>query len=132
MARKQRQRVDLEIQGRRERRSKAPLIREKWPHVAKLTLEFKYEDRLWPSYGPDAKTIEQAPDDQAFFDYSCPHECFEGGFELTGAVSRVAESGESGCSGELVCAGWVTSSGGEDKCGLTLKYKVKVEYKTDA
>lgn len=123
--------MDFRRLWRWERQSKAPLIKDEWPHVAKLILEFEYQHALLFVPNPDAKTIELTPNEQAFFDYGCPLDCFQGEFELTNAVYSMIKSGEVERSGELVCHGERMGSGGPINCGLIMTYKVKVEYKTD-
>lgn len=125
----------MEKDWRSEKRREAPLIRSKWPHVARLIFEFEYHDLQWPSHAPKPRTLELTPKDKAFFDQNCPYEgCFRGGYDcdIAGAVSAMIESGESERSGELVCHGRRMSSGGEFTCGLILRYTIKAEYKPKA
>jgi hypothetical protein len=126
--------VDVFQERRVRRLLNEPLIKEKWPHVAKLILEFNYivAPPVLSDFEPE--TIERGPENKAFFDFDCRYNrhlqknCFQGGFDLTDIVSKIIESGKTETSGELICPGWRESSVRPFKCLLTLRYRIKVHY----
>ncbi|HTY24675.1 MAG TPA: hypothetical protein VMC85_16200 [Desulfomonilaceae bacterium] len=134
MGKKKKPPVDVFERRRVERLVSEPLIKKKWPQVAKLILEFEYEDN-WFHNPLDPKIIKLGPDHQAFFDFDCrynegiEHKCRQGGFDLTGVVWRMIESGETETSGEIKCPGWRQGTGMPFHCLLTLKYRIRVHYK---
>ncbi len=58
MARKKYPPVDIIKDRRSQRLLNALSIRQKWPHVKKVTLQFTYQDTHTPSHSPKPETIE--------------------------------------------------------------------------
>jgi hypothetical protein len=67
----------------------APLMKELYPHVGSLTIEYEYED--FDGGQPPAPGARNfPPDSQAFFKIKCPYrECVKGGHDLTKAISNM-------------------------------------------
>lgn len=115
---------------RLEKSNRAPLVKEKWPHVISLTFEFEY-----PGTSRQPSKFNVGPDNKAFFEYDCPHahllqgeSCIQGGFELTTHVYKMIEGRQNEFSEELVCHGMRYGSGGFYSCKQRLRCRVAVLY----
>jgi len=128
MARK-RKRKGTENYGVIESEHLAPLMKERYPHVDSLTIEYSYVD--FNEHQPPAPGARSfPPDSRAFFKIKCPYrECVKGGHELTEAISNMLRNREPEDSGEVVCMGWQDRERiGSHRCRLKMIYNAKATY----
>jgi hypothetical protein len=122
MNRKKQPPEDWADRRRRERGNRVQFIKQEWPSVSLITVELEFP------YSKLETEVHLGADDKAFFDYPCPNECRQGGFELTEQIANMVRAKEKERSDELVCRGM--EKDGRLNCGLKLEYRITVRYKT--
>jgi len=123
MNRKKQPPEDWADRRRREGRNRAQFIRQEWPFVSLVTIELEF-----PHIKMEPEEVHLGADDKAFFDYRCPNECRQGGFDLSGQIANMVQAKEKERSDALVCRGM--EKDGRLNCGLMLKYRITVRYKS--
>ena len=107
-------------------------MREESPDVAELVLELTFRDPHGVARH-SAQTHSFAPGAKAFFAIACPSSsCLDGGYDLSGEVSRLLGEGGKEALGSMDCLGW-QSTGHEhkDRCMLEMRYRITVRYQDD-
>ncbi|MFO1400824.1 MAG: hypothetical protein U1F30_06380 [Steroidobacteraceae bacterium] len=113
-------------------RANAPAVRERFPHLARLSVELRFDERNGRPPSPQQHTLFPAA--RAFFRFACPCAECDGDFDLTAAVAALAESPRTGAhparaaaSGELQCEGWrARDRAGSRPCTIGLQYCLRV------
>jgi hypothetical protein len=115
--------------SRRERRDQAYQASEKisirFPGTAAITLNLRFVRADRSALGSPYKQIYTA-DMRAYFQLQChSKECVAGGFDLSDAVRRAAESESGVFRGNLPCGGHGSvSSANDGRCPVCLNFEV--------
>ena len=109
------------------RAESAPAFRDRFPKVVGLAIEMSFKESEWGTTSA-LKRRSYNSTSKAFFEEECPyHKCIGGGFDLSGPVSELMNSGNQSSSGFLICQGWQDEARvGRYMCLLTMKYTIKV------
>jgi hypothetical protein len=109
---------------RRGRLSAAPL-RERYPDVASVRLEFEFRDR--GAFPPASQVTVLHPPASAYFSFPCPcNEC-DGEFDLAAAVESSINGKSARDKGEQPCGGQRTREKVRSACSVVLEYQVTVQ-----
>ncbi|MEI9476077.1 MAG: hypothetical protein WCO26_05840 [Deltaproteobacteria bacterium] len=116
-----------------EAHSRAPLIKDKFPILASLSIKMTF---IKPDWGENPRPRQErfGPESKAFFEVECPYvECISGGFDLSSAVSEILATRGNVSSGTIVCQGWQDRERiNRNRCLLTMEYKITPTYIKDA
>jgi hypothetical protein len=123
-----------ERQGRREalrrNRAMALALREAFPEVQQLTLEFVFRGHGSTTPAMQSHTLYSAA--RAFFQFPCPYADCDGQFDLSGAVKAALADSTHPASGELECTGKrAVRIGANELCRLQLNYTVTAAFQPD-
>ena len=69
--------------------TRAPSLREIYPQLAELRIEFEFEDGTTRS--PSPQSFSYFPAARGFFRYACPCHSCSGEFDLSGYVAEMAD-----------------------------------------
>jgi hypothetical protein len=108
----------------RQRRDRAAtrLMREKYPQIASLRLEFSFIDDV--PFPPAPQVTEMHPPTKAYFVFPCPYADCDGEFDLASAVDTLAKGARDN-TGHLKCCGQRNRDrNGRSACELTLNYSL--------
>lgn len=113
--------------------SKAPLMKDKFPTLASLSIDMTFQEPDWGK-NPEPRNQSFGPESKAFFDMECPYvECISGGFDLSSAVSKLVDSGDTELPGTITCQGWQDIERiKKHRCLLKMEYKITAIYANDA
>lgn len=122
-------------QANRERlrrdRAAALALRELFPAVQQLRLEFKFESTT--SSAPTSQSHVLHPPARAFFEFRCPYADCDGQFDLTSAVNASLADPTHQAEGVLECCGVRAGDrGSKQPCHLRLVYTITAIYQRDA
>jgi hypothetical protein len=109
--------------------AEAPSIRERFPQVEQLILEFTFTDLEGiGSYSPQMHSLAAAA--KAYFAIPCPRTlCLDGGFDLESLVRAMLKGKQDVSIGTLICEGWLDPARkANSRCGLRLDYQFKARY----
>src|SRR5579862_9224296 len=118
-------------EGLRERlrrgRSTAPALREMFPAVQHLHLDFLFRGPGPSTPAMQSHTLHAAA--RAFFEFPCPYADCDGQFDLTSAVQAALANPTHRTTGELECTGKRAVGVGESEvCRLHLSYMVAATF----
>jgi hypothetical protein len=113
-------------------RAGAPALRERFPQVARLSIDLRFEERNGRTPSPQQHTLFPAA--RAFFRFACPCAECDGDFDLTAAVDALAGAAgtgrrpaEAAASGRLQCEGWrARDRAGSRPCSIELQYSLRL------
>jgi hypothetical protein len=116
-------------QRRWEAYSQAPLIKDRFPILASLSMHMTFEEPDWGG-NPSPKQETFGPKSKAFFEIECPYyECISGGFNLSSAVIKLVNTRGTESSGTIICQGWQDRERiNKHRCLLKMKYKITATY----
>jgi hypothetical protein len=113
-------REQMRERQRRGRASVAPL-RALYPQFASLRLEFDFRDDA--PFTPVPQVTVLHPPARAYFVFPCPYADCDGEFDLSSAVTGLANGGETHTEGHLKCCGSRSAGGqGRAPCKLALEF----------
>jgi hypothetical protein len=111
----------------RQRRDRAltPLIRDRYPTMDSLQIDFDFSDK--EQFSPAPQVIVLHPPARAYLIFACPYGDCDGEFNLAPAVDEMVNSGESRDQGQLRCSGRRSGSReSHSSCCLVLEYQLKM------
>ena len=115
----------------RRDRAAALALREVYPGVRQLRLDFVFQGSTSNNPAPQAHTLH-APA-RAFFEFPCPYADCDGHFDLAAAVKTVIGDSTRRAAGELRCSGMrAVNVGGKKPCQLLLGYSVTATFEANA
>jgi hypothetical protein len=112
----------------RQRRDRAltASMRELFPDLASLRLEFDFSDD--GPFTPVPQVTVLHPAARAYFVFPCPYSHCDGEFDLAPAIKAMTRQAHTRCEGELQCGGHRGADGRPDgRCGLMLEYIVQAQ-----
>lgn len=114
--------VNLKMHG-------AAKVHEKFPQVRSIAVNLM----ISPPNNDVEPTLNGrsfGPDSLAFFEFRCKNvECFDGGFDITDAITDAIERGEKTLTGRRVCHGWHGKHRvNQVRCHYDLNYRVNINY----
>lgn len=110
----------------RRERAMAPALREAFPAVQQLRLEFLFRGPGSNSPAMQSHTLHAAA--RAFFEFPCPYADCDGQFDLSAAVKVALADSTRRTTGELECSGKrVVRVGASEPCRLRLHYLVSAD-----
>lgn len=109
----------------RQRRARAstPPLRVRFPKIAALRIGFEFRDR--GPFAPAPQLTVMHPPANAYFAFACPYTDCDGEFDLSDAISAMADDDEHRCEGELKCGGHRRVAVGLTACQLTVRFSVE-------
>jgi hypothetical protein len=87
----------------RRGRANAPLLRDRYPGLNSLKLDFDFSDNT--EFLPSPLVTVFHPPARAYFCFACPYSDCDGEFDLTSPVDLAVASGDPETGGQLRCAG---------------------------
>jgi hypothetical protein len=123
-----------ERQGRREalrrNRATALALREAFPAVQQLRLEFFFQGSGSTTPAMQSHTLYAAA--RAFFEFPCPYADCDGQFDLSSAVKAALADPTHPATGDLECSGKrAVRIGASELCRLHLNYTVTAAFQPD-
>ena len=112
----------------RQRRDRASTqaLRQRYPQLASLRLEFDFSDDTKFTPAPQVTVLH--PPAAAYFIFPCPYSDCDGEFNLAPVIDEIAASGELHDEGQMRCCGQRTGPKEERvTCGLILEFSVYVQ-----
>ena len=112
----------------RQRRDRAltPLMRDRYPTMTSLQLDFDFSDD--EKFSPAPQVIVLHPPARAYLIFACPYGDCDGEFNLAPAVDELVNSGASRDHGQLRCSGRRTSGrAAHGACCLVLEYQLRLQ-----
>ena len=110
---------DARRERQRRGRIQAPALRQRFPAISSLQLDFEFSDRT--DFIPSPQVTVFHPPAPAYFCFACPYGDCDGEFNLTEPVDIAVSSRELQTSGQVRCAG--TRHGGIP-CTLCLEFSI--------
>jgi hypothetical protein len=109
----------------RQRRDRAAtqLMRDRYPQIASLRLDFDFSDS--GPFTPAPQVTVLHPPARTYFFFPCPYADCDGEFDLTEAVTRLMREDETHAGGQLTCCGQRTREKQQHSpCQLMLEYTI--------
>ena len=104
-------------------RARSAAMRKVFPQVEQLRIELAFGDTRILTPSPQVHTLYAAA--TAFFRFACPCADCDGDFDLTDAVTALAESGDHASRGQLICGGTRRDHPlGGPACSVRLDYRL--------
>lgn len=106
-------------ESQRRGRVSAPVMRERYPDLSSLQVNFDFSD--CGQFVPSPQVTVFHPPAPAYFCFACPYSDCDGAFNLTKPVDFAVHSTKSDVHGQVRCAGMRHKS---DPCTLCLEYSI--------
>jgi hypothetical protein len=110
----------------RRGRTGALAMRERYPQLTALQVDFDFSDRA--EYLPSPQVTVFHPPAPAYFRFACPYNDCDGEFDLTKAVDLAVSSRDGQARGQVHCGG--TRHRGV-ACTLCLEYTISPRWPQD-
>jgi hypothetical protein len=110
----------------RQRRNRAsmPALRQRYPQLGSLRLEFEFSDG--GRFTPTPQVTVMHPPAIAYFCFPCPFSDCDGEFDLAAPIGVMLRDGQAHCEGQVRCQGHRSLDGKSGMpCVLMLEYSIE-------
>ena len=108
----------------RRQRLAAKELRQQFPKIPSLRLDFVFTDQELQSPAPQSVVLH--PPARAYFVYPCPYASCTGELDLAANVDDIAEHGKAHAAGHATCNGERQGRTGKTSCNLHIEYKIAI------